>query len=172
MTEYGQKIQGALNAVVQLHKDTSKLLVDFDKQMLGYSSVFGNFATSELTYHVKAEGWLASGVYRYYTKEGMPGLINGIMVPFLDPRLTEPMLVVADLKYHIQAGIDIKQVCKPWDIWYLYLDWSGSTSEGEIVTHVDADNGRIERSRLKAVPLFTIRKIEDVKGLLDEVRRA
>lgn len=72
----------------------------------------------------------------------------------------EPMLVVAELKYHMESGIDIKQICKPWDIWYLYFDWSGTTNEGEIVTHADADHGRIERSRLKAVPLYIIRKIE------------
>jgi hypothetical protein len=115
---------------------------------------------------------LASGVYRYYTKEGTPGLVDGIMVCFLDPRLTEPMLVVAELKYRTEVGIDMKQKCKPWDIWYLYFDWSGTTREGETMTHVDADNGRIERSHLKAVPLYSIRKIEDVKALLDEVRRS
>lgn len=81
------------------------------------------------------------------------------------------MIVVAELKYQVQAGIDIKQICKPWDIWYLYFDWSGTTSKGEIMAHFDADNGRIARSRLKAVPLYSIRKIEDVKTILDEVRR-
>ncbi len=170
MTEYGERVGAALKAVVQLHTDTSKLLIDFDKKMLGYSSVFGNFATSELTYHVRAEGWIASGVYRYYAKPDMPGLIDGIMVCFLEPRITEPVLVVAELKYHIQPGADMKQICKPWDIWYLYFDWSSGTSDERIVTNTDADHGRIEWSKLKAVPLYTIHQIEDVKQILDEVR--
>jgi hypothetical protein len=170
MTEYGVKVGAALKAVLQLHTDTSKLLVDFDKKMSGYSSVFGNFATSELTYHVRAEGWMASGVYRYYTKDKMPGLVDGIMVCFLDSRLEEPMLLVAELKYHLESGADIRQVCKPWDIWYLYFDWSSSTGDQEIIANADTDHGRIEWSKVKAVPLYTIHQIEDVKEILDEVR--
>ena len=170
MTEYGEKVGAALRAVLQLHIDTSKLLVDFDKKMLGYSSVFGNFATSELTYHVRAEGWMASGVYRYYTKDEKPGLVDGIMACFLDARLTEPLLLVAELKYHIESGADIRQICKPWDIWYLFFDWSSGTNEEEVITNKDVDHGRIEWSRLKAVPLYTIHEIENVKRFLDEVR--
>ena len=170
MTEYGEKVGTALKAVVQLHTDTSKLLVDFDKKMPGYSSVFGNVATSELTYHVRAEGWIASGVYRYYARAEKPGLIDGITVCFLDPRLTEPLLVVAELKYHLESGADIKQICKPWDIWYLYFDWSSGASEQQIITTKEADHGRIEWAKLKAVPLYTIHQIEDVKQILDEVR--
>lgn len=170
MTEYGEKVGAALKAVVQLHIDTSKLLVDLDKKMLGYSSVFGNVATSELTYHVRAEGWIASGVYRYYTKAEEPGLVDGITICFLDPRLTEPLLLVAELKYHLESGADIRRICKPWDIWYLYFDWSGGAIEQRVITTKDADHGRIECCKLKAVPLYTIQQIEDVKRILGEVR--
>ena len=170
MTEYGEKVGAALKAVVQLHIDTSKLLVDFDKKMLGYTSVFANVATSELTYHVRAEGWIASGVYRYYAKAEQPGLIDAITVCFLDPRLTEPLLVVAELKYHLESGADIKQICKPWDLWSLYFDWCSGAGEQQIIATKDADNGRIEWAKLKAVPLYTIQQIADVKQILDEVR--
>jgi hypothetical protein len=109
-------------------------------------------------------------VYRYYAKAEKPGLIEGITVCFLDPRLSEPLLLIAELKYHLESGADIKQICNPWDIWHLYFDWSSGASELQIIATKDADNGRIEWAKLKAVPLYTIQQIEDVKKILDEVR--
>jgi hypothetical protein len=48
--DYGKQIMLALRAVEQLHSDCSKLLVDFDKKMAGWNSVFSNYATRDLTY--------------------------------------------------------------------------------------------------------------------------
>jgi len=65
-SDYGRQIMIALNAVRQLHSDTTRLLVDFGKKMgADWYSVFGNFATRELTYSVNTEFWMAEGVYRY-----------------------------------------------------------------------------------------------------------
>src|ERR1700722_1838486 len=94
-TEYGTKIAGALKAVAQMHAETSRLLVDCDKYIgNGRPSVFGSYATRDLTYHYKATFWMAEGVYRYYPAgpdavEGVyryypagPDAVEGVTVAF------------------------------------------------------------------------------------------
>ena len=56
MTEYGEKVGTALKAVVQLHTDTSKLLVDFEKEMPGYSSVLATLRLASFTLPCSSRG--------------------------------------------------------------------------------------------------------------------
>src|ERR1700751_5139501 len=103
-TEYGIKIDFALRAVAQLHKDASKLLVDFDSRTeLGWNSIFGNYATSELTYHMRATSWMARGVYRYYAHDQHPGLVEGIAICFIERSLNEPVFLAARLRYNLES---------------------------------------------------------------------
>lgn len=96
--EYGERIAGALKAIAMLHSDTSKLLVDCDKQIgKDRKSVFANYATRDLTYNVKAECWMAEGVYRYY--EAGPLLVDGVTVTFFNKKEhTEPLLKVSRIR--------------------------------------------------------------------------
>lgn len=176
-TEYGQKIAGALKAIITLHSDTSKLLCDCDKHIgKDRDSVFANYATRDLTYHVRASFWMAEGVYRYY--DAGPRLVDGVTVTFFNREAeTEPLLKIARIQYSDTSpanGSDSKDeglraFCKEWDIWSLFFRFTEERRLGEILTFADADNGRIAWARLIAVPLFSIGRIEDVIELVGRV---
>jgi len=173
-TEYGKRITGALNAVAQLHSDTSKLLVDFDSRMLrsGWTSVFDNFATRDLTYHVKADYWMAEGVYRYYFHEAFPKSIRALTVCFLARQIEEPVLLTAKVNYRMESGAQIKLVCKGWDVWQIYFDWMKEAELERVMECGALDNGRIESAAVLAVPLYSINKIEDVDAKMLQVMKA
>ena len=176
-TEYGQKIAGALKAIAMLHSDTSKLLSDCDKQIgKGRNSIFGNYATRDLTYNVKAACWMAEGVYRYY--EAGPRLVDGVTVTFFNKEAdTEPLLKVARIQYaNPELGNGpgaeeegLKAVCGEWDIWRLLFEWAVDRELGKVLMFTDTDQGRIAWARLIAVPLFSISRIEDVTDLMGRV---
>ncbi len=174
-TEYGSKVAGALKAVAQMHSDTSKLLVDCDKQIgRGRRSVFGSYATKELTYNFQAEYWMAEGVYRYY--EAGPMLVDGVTVAFFHGQAIEPLLLVAQIRYSYKPGDPeppvLRDRCDEWDAWSLYFSWGESRELGKVHAYGGSDAGRIEWARLVAVPLFSIRRIEDVVEMMDRVRAA
>jgi len=176
-TEYGLKVGLALRAICQLHSDTSKLLVDFDKRQLrpNWYSVFENFATRDLTYHVKADFWMAEGVYRYYANDSIPGNVEGLTVCFFNqvfPQYDEPLLLLAHIKYRFDQNLQIKQVCDPWDIWKLFFDFRDDRALDEILYAQNAGSGRIAFASLLAVPLYGIRNLEDVEAAMVRVRNA
>lgn len=175
-TEYGTKMAGALKAVAQMHSDTSKLLQDCDQEIgKGRPSIFGSYATRDLTYNFQADFWMAEGVYRYY--QAGPALVDGVTVAFFhasepdDPRSdTEPLLLVARIQYATAGdGASSKGNCKEWDIWHMYFDWVPDRKLGQILSVGRAGDGRIEWARLIAVPLFSISRIEDVAALMSRV---
>lgn len=182
-TEYGMRISGALKAIVQLHSDTSRLLVDCDKHLgKGRPSVFGSYATRDLTYHYKAEFWMAEGVYRYYPAG--PNAVDGITVAFhyagapsVDPE-TEPLLLIARIQYSSlpdttpPGSAPVKGRCEEWDVWNLYFVWGRNRQFGKVLEYESVDNGRISWARLIAVPLYTVDSIELVVRLADEVGAA
>jgi hypothetical protein len=114
-TEYGEKVASALQAVYQLHSDTSRLLVDFDNKRvgMGWTSVFGTVATSSISTTLRAECWMAEGVYRYMKPPALD-LAEGLLVSFFhsQQKSKEPVLVVAQIKYQAAAGSPIKDVCR------------------------------------------------------------
>ncbi len=160
-SDYGRQIMIALNAVRQLHSDTSRLLVDFGKKMgADWYSVFGNFATRELTYSVNTEFWMAEGVYRYWASNNCPGVVKGLTICFFDRRIQEPILVVAEVKYHLQLGTEIRSVCKEWDLRNLFLDWNEKRVTGDVITFGAADGGRIQSATLIAKPIYDIGSVD------------
>lgn len=176
-TDHGQKLAGALRAVRNLHSDTSKLLVDCDKHIGGgRDSVFGSYATKDLTWSVNASSWMAEGVYRYY-KAG-PRLVDGVTVTFWNTELEiEPLLKVARIEY---AGVEsehtsaikeraIKDLCKEWDIWSLFFYYAESQDLDKVLVFDDLEEERIGWARLITVPLVTITRIEDVGDLMRRV---
>jgi hypothetical protein len=176
-TEYGQKIAGALRAVAMLHSDTSKLLTDCDKQIgKGRKSIFGNYATRDLTYNVKADCWMAQGVYRYY--EAGPLLVDSVTVTFFNAQVdTEPLLKVSRIQYaDTKLGRESaskeggpRTVCSEWDTWWLFFVGTENRELGKVLTFTEVDQGRIAWARLVAVPLFSIERIEDVAELMRKV---
>jgi hypothetical protein len=109
-TEYGGKVALALRAVYQLHSDTSRMLVDLDDKRIGagWTSVFGNIATSSISTTVRPESgcWMSEGVYRYYVKPPALDLVEGILVPFFhfQQKSKEPLLVAAQIKFQAEVG--------------------------------------------------------------------
>jgi len=172
--EYGKKLTTALAAVRQLHSDTSKLLVDFDSKMFagGWSSVFENIATRDLTYAVKAQFWMAEAVFRYYAKDGNPGHVEGLTVVFFERRAKEPLFLIAQLQYRMGANKLISDVCRPWDIWYLYFEHTDKRELQTLHTFRNIDNDRIERAAVLAVPLLSIKTPADAVATLEQVREA
>jgi hypothetical protein len=172
--EYGKKLTAALAAVRRLHSDTSKLMVDFDGKMIadGWSSVFDNTATGELTYSVKAQFWMAQAVWRYYAKDGSPGYVEGLTVVFFRERTEEPLFLVAQVQYHLGPKELVSSVCRVWDIWYLYFKHTDKRDLEAVNTFRDIENGRIEKAAVLAVPLLSIKTLADAVAALNKVREA
>lgn len=120
---------------------------------------------------------MAEAVYRYYHSDDQQaqGRIEGITVSFFDyqRRVEEPLLIVAELQYHVEGEeSQIKSVCKGWDIWYAFLDWSENRQLDVILAGRNIDNGRIEWFKVVAVPLYSIQSMQDVEKLMSRVRSA
>jgi hypothetical protein len=166
--EYGALINDAVRAVAGMHGDTSKLLLDCDKHIgKGRTSVFGNFATKELTYAVQAEYWMACGVFRFYVAGS--NRVEAVTVSFWEESAAEPMFLLAEIQYRCDSAAEdgltvIKEICDGWDAWYLYFDW-GQRTPDVVLTYENVDDGRIESARLIAVPLFSIASIDQVVAL-------
>ena len=173
--EYGEKIAIALRAVYQLHSDTSRFLVDFDskREGIGWKSVFGTVATSSISVTLKAGYWMADGVYRYYTKPPALDIVEGLLVSFFhyQQKSKEPLLLVAQIKYQAVGGSLIKDACKAWDIWELYYKWNEHQDLEKVIVSGPQDNGRIEWARVLAVPLYSIKRVEDAEQLITQVKR-
>jgi hypothetical protein len=168
--DYGKRVEGALDAIRQLHADTSRLLVDFGKTVdANWDSVFGNYVTRGLTYNVIADYWMAEGVYRYWSDIFDPAVVKALTVCFFGRGIAEPLLLVAQLNYLMEGGAETKTVCKEWDVWQLYFDWNDRPVTGEVMSSAGADKGRIKAAKLLAVPLYSITSVVDVVSLMSKV---
>ena len=169
-TENGRKMQKALDAVCRMHSEVSKLLIEFDKLAPWPSdSVFGNFATRDLTYNVRASYWMPEGVYRYLHSKTVPGLVEGLCACFVHPELEEPALVLGRICYRDSSG-DMRKIVDEWDLWYLYFKWNRDWAIGEPRVCSVPDDGRIKWATLVYTPLYTINSMEEVRALMEEVR--
>jgi hypothetical protein len=183
-TEAGQKMLAALRAVARFHSDTSKLLVDCDKYVgKGRKSLFGSYATRDLSYHVKADFWMPEGLFRYY--DSGRSLVDGVGITLFnaagnsDPEYeTEPLFMAARIQYktpEADAGKSVdgqdglKTICDGWDIWWLFFEANKTRAVRELLEYADVDQGRIVWARLIAVPLFSINRIEDVLDLMAKI---
>ena len=177
-SDYGLQIGQALKAVARLHADTSKLLVDCDKQIgKERRSLFGNYATRDLSYNVKADFWMPEGVFRYYDAGSLA--VDTVTVIFFLPArsggpeiVPQPIFAVGRIQYAdgtTSKDADVKSICNAWDLWWLFLK-SGSKPELGTAFHgSDLDNGRIAWARWIAIPLVSISSIEGVTKLFDEI---
>jgi hypothetical protein len=177
-SDYGTQLGQALRAVARLHADTSKLLVDCDKYIgNGRKSLFGNYVTRDLTYNVKADFWMPEGVYRHYDAGGT--VVDSITVTFFvplgagDPEIArQPLFQVGRTEYNLAnagKGGDLKSVCDPWDLWWLFFKGGPKPELGRVLECADAEKGRIVRSHYIAVPLVSVSSIEDATMLYESV---
>ena len=166
-TDYGPKMGLALKAVATMHSQVSRLLSDCDGLFPDYESVFGNYATSELTYHVKADFWMAEGVYRYWFQQGQSLL--GLMAMFhgREGKPEQPLFVVGRIDYIDITSQNVKQRCNGWHLWRAMTDWAPQPPRlGEVIDLSDPNSeGTIQNMRLIAVPLFQIENLDDVRML-------
>jgi hypothetical protein len=166
--EYGILINGAIRAVIRMHGDTSRLLLDCDKAIgKGRPSVFGSTATKELTYSVQAECWMASAVFRYYLAGS--NRVEAVTVSFWEGSTPEPMFLLSQIQYRGDNALKdelagIKGTCDGWDVWRLYFKW-GERTPDVVLTYDNVDGGRIESACLIAVPLYSINSIDQVVAL-------
>lgn len=170
--DYGKQINMALRAVERMHSDCSRLLRDFDRKMEGWKSVFGSYATRDLTYNVAAERWMAEGVYRFYSQKALPHVVRGVTISFIEAKTEQPLVLVAELKY-VDETSEIKAVCREWDIWQLYFDWGSRKALDEVVALTSPDpSKRIQSGRVLAKPLYAINSIEEVAEMMNRVASA
>jgi hypothetical protein len=170
-TDYGKKIGQALDAVNKMHSQVSQLLVDCDGLFQDYGSVFGSYATRELTYNVRAESWMADGVYRYWYRTNIP--VIAITVIFFRPenkvQREEPLLLVGQIDYIDFDSKHPKEKCKEWDLWWSLTDWGTQPFHLEQIRELNKPDDRIARIVSTAVPLFSIENFADVRQLFSRV---
>lgn len=168
-TDYGKKMGQALRAVAKMHSQVSQLLSDCDSLFPDYESVFGNTATGDLTYHVRAKYWMAEGVFRYWFQQGQP--VPGITAIFYREDQEQPLLLVGRIDY---SGIDsqnLKEKCSPWDLWWALTDWAEQPPAiGQAFDLPEPDaKGTILSMKVITVPLFHVENLTDVKELFGKV---
>jgi hypothetical protein len=114
---------------------------------------------------------MPDGVYRYLSCKSEPTLIEAAMVCFVSPRLEEPALILARLKYQdTEAGL--RTVCKEWDLWYLFFDWNQGWEDGKPMncSVPTPDNDRIQWVRAVHVPLYSVTSMDMIRDYLERLR--
>ena len=168
-TDYGKRIGQALKAVARMHSQVSLLLMDCDGLFPHYTTVFSD-ATTDLARKVRADFWMAEGVYRYWFGES-PSVI-GVTAMFhtLEGELDEPLFVVGKINY-ANSGSEAKEQCDRWDLWYAVMKWSPTPRcMGEAIDLLNPEEeARIQNMEFIVVPLFQIESLDDVRSLFERV---
>lgn len=178
-TEYGKQITTAFRAVYQLFQEISRLFQDCDGTIgKGKRSLFGNVVTRDLSWSIDNPGqWMAAALYRFYDAgETLSGLVEGLTVYLWDdPDLAEePLLICGQIRYRLGADQKVESLCKEWDLWKAYFKWCENPRLDEVIAfHQIADEGgRTEWCKVCAVPLYSIKSIDQVTELMERVRKA
>jgi hypothetical protein len=167
--EYGKKIGMSYKAILQMHRDAKKLLVDCDN-FFTKKSIFGNTVTSSLSYSINASYWLAQGLFRYWPKKN--NIINGITIVFFadDEKIDQPLFIAGIIKYKLEDN-KLSDVCKFWDLWNAALSWSDKYEIDNIISlTTPGDEGRIEKMSYIIKPLFQINEFRDVKEIFSKLK--
>jgi hypothetical protein len=113
---------------------------------------------------------MAEGVYRYYAKDASP-VVEAITVVFYEDKVSEPLLLVGKISYLFSSDTSIRNVCKPWDLWELYFKSPNRTELGKVIRSGADATGRLEWSKMLAIPLLSVKRIEEVADKMGEVSR-
>lgn len=163
--EYGPRVGTALAAVRQLHSDASKLLQECDTRIApGRESMFGAYATQDLTYSYRTEFWMAEAVFRYYRTD-VPDWVHGVTVCFFDRagRISEPIIIVGSLRYPpVTEG---NSACQAWDLWDCYFESKPRPDFDMLAQMMNLANGRILEARILVRRLYDLQSFDDVEAM-------
>ena len=169
---WGKQMMLAIQAVRGLHTDASRLLLDLDRGLVGYRSVYGSFATMDLSYDIKRGTFMSNGLLRHWLHNSQPDAVIAVNIAFWDDRgkVTEPLFIAAKLLYTDQlekAG----DRTKAWDPWYAYLDWTTPRLENEVSeAQPPAKRQDLRRAITIGVPLCSVTTEAHGHELIERVR--
>jgi hypothetical protein len=172
-SETGKQMASAIQAVLHMHSDCTKLLLDLDKSLRDYRPLFGNVVTSDLGSSISRRTFIASGLFRHYFRNDDQTQVLGVNVCFFtnDGKFTEPLFIVARLSYYASAS-GPERLDRGWDPWYAFLDWNPERKfNAAIFLDGPLKNGSVERVALAACPLLSVSSLEVANGLIDLVGR-
>ena len=166
---YGVKIGKAYKAIIQMHDDIKKLLMDCDNYF-NLDVIFDNTVTSGFSYSIRNPVWLAPGVFRYWLLEDSEVFGITIVLHSTEYEIKEPLLILGILDYNKDDVAEIKDVCNHWDLWNSVLDGTDEFSIGE-VKEIDnvTDDGRINNINYYVKPLFELNSFNDVKNCIEKL---
>jgi hypothetical protein len=116
---------------------------------------------------------MAQAVYRYYANDANPGLVEALTACFFDDRIDEPILLAAQIQYQLAANKPVKDLCQAWDAWDLFFEPPGERkrlSEVHICRKFWRDT--VQWGKVLAMPLYSIKQIEDVEQMVKKVAQA
>jgi hypothetical protein len=96
--------------------------------------------------------------------------VEGVTVCFIGEEdfIEEPLLIVGRIEY-LDDPMG-KQGCEEWDLWYAYFKASPKPTLGSVSTPQHHAPQRIKWIDLIVVHLFSIKSIEDIIGLMQQLR--
>jgi len=171
---YGENITRAMRAVLQMHADSSKLLLDLDREMMDYVSLYDNIATANLSYDVKSKRFMAEGLFRHYVRAKTDTEVIAVNILFFDEGIktafSEPLFVASKLSYLNTTGSSSERQSRFWNPWQALTDWShGEALKGVVHLSEIKKSGEVQSATVRAVPLFGISSIEQAMYVMREV---
>lgn len=169
--EYGKKVGLAFAAVYQLHRDTSRLLLDAVPRLWPNRRT-DNQAFDGISGSVNnPDHWMPYAV-SMTAPVGEPTVTASefAMIFFWDepPKPQEPHLVLARVGYKKLS----ESWAKPdfWDAWNACFKWGQPFPAGVVNHFSPPDHERVENVIVTAVPLFSITSVDDVLAHMQKVR--
>lgn len=169
---WGVQMARALRAVREMHSDASRLLLDLDRGLLGYKSVYGSFATMDLSYDIKRGMFMAEGLLRHWVESSAKDTVVAVNIAFWDEtaKIIEPMFIAAKLLY-LEPVPTTPDRSKAWDPWSAYLSWTTDRKPWELLEAAPPQK-RADLLRVVtfAVPLSSITTEAHGRDLLNKVK--
>src|SRR5262245_38236020 len=104
--DYGQKVGSAVQAVLRLHLDISRLFGELDNnEYRGWKSISDKYVVKNLSGLFDHPPWMPDYVFRYYHQAINLALVEGITcLFFLNDVAFEPEFVVSQVHYRTRDG--------------------------------------------------------------------
>ena len=115
---WGKQMTAALKAVRQMHADSSRLLLDLDRVMVGYKPVYGSVVTMDLSYDIKRGAYMSEGLLRHWVRSSEPNQVIAVNLAFWDDNadVEEPLFIAAKLVY-AEPLSTVPDRNRAWDPW-------------------------------------------------------
>ena len=175
--ENGRKMNLALTAVRDLHRDCSRLLLDIDDWM--QKKHWRRFADDDTAARpsndLKKAFFMAPYLYRRWVfgKQAQAARVQGVFIFLFDKGndgfLDVPTLIASDFTYH--KPVSFKEQ-RHWDPYHALCDWSGTMAMNQVL-EVDSERsgGKVHSGTLIARPLFALTTSTDVEVMLQDIAK-